>query len=367
MARSRSRRPRQHAATDSNLKRFFERGYHWGGAFEHPDYCVADGHCWEHRGTGIRVWRDAIDLSGGRASARVVFHYTSPIAFDCITAPEREAEEVWASLVTEGEGANAWWGKGVYTVPLAPHQWDSVAEILDNNFRNMMARDVVSKGRAFVNEEYPPRVAFCVPILALPDSLYDVSVRPTPEMEAAGKRAGESLAGKLLDEPGKPRRCCVVLRVQGVPEVEVEGARSRLVVALRARAEAASERFGEHHRDAVDAAQRLGNVLLAQGSAVLERRERMLGPEHPDTLIAVSCQASLLRARGRLQETEPLYRRVLEASERTLGLEHRDTLTSVGNLASLLQDRGRLRDAETLNRRALEARDGRWGQSTRRR
>ena len=80
------------------------------------------------------------------------------------------------------------------------------------------------------------------------------------------------------------------------------------------------------------------------------------GKEHPDTLTSVHNLASLLKALGKLDEAEPLYRWALEARERTLGKEHPDTLTSVNNLALLLQDMGKL-DGPSRCRRALEARE----------
>lgn len=95
---------------------------------------------WIHKPTGIQVWRDAIDLTAGEGGD-VFFHYTSEVAFGNITHPSKEATEVWASLNTSGPNANAWWGPGVYTVPLAPDRWEDREELLDNNFRNMMRRD----------------------------------------------------------------------------------------------------------------------------------------------------------------------------------------------------------------------------------
>ena len=65
------------------------------------------------------------------------------------------------------------------------------------------------------NEEYPKRAAFCVPIIINAINAFDVSKRPTPEMEEAGKKPGTNLADKLLNEPNMPTRCCVVLRVSG--------------------------------------------------------------------------------------------------------------------------------------------------------
>ena len=64
-------------------------------------------------------------------------------------------------------------------------------------------------------EEYPKRAAFCVPIIINAINAFDVSKRPTPEMEQEGKKPGTNLADKLLNEPNMPTRCCVVLRVFG--------------------------------------------------------------------------------------------------------------------------------------------------------
>lgn len=36
-----------------------------------------------------------------------------------------EKVELMASIRTEGETANAWWGKGVYSVPRAPDEWEA--------------------------------------------------------------------------------------------------------------------------------------------------------------------------------------------------------------------------------------------------
>jgi len=87
----------------------------------------------------------------------------------------------------------------------------------------------------------------------------------------------------------------------------------------------------------------------------LEARERVLGPEHPDTLVSVNNLAGLLESTGDYAGAEPLYRRALEASERVLGPEHPSTLVSVNNLAGLLSRTGDYAGAEPLYRRALEA------------
>ena len=55
--------------------------------------------------------------------------------------------------------------------------------------------------------------------------------------------------------------------------------------------------------------------------------------------------AEVLVARGAFAEAEPLQRRVLEGRERLLGPEHRDTLIAVGNLAVVLERLGKFSEA----------------------
>jgi len=86
----------------------------------------------------------------------------------------------------------------------------------------------------------------------------------------------------------------------------------------------------------------------------LAGRERVLGPEHPETLISVNNLAGLFRAQGRYDEAEPLYKRALAAKERVLGPEHFDTLVSVHSLATLFKLQGRYSEAELLYKRAVE-------------
>jgi len=86
----------------------------------------------------------------------------------------------------------------------------------------------------------------------------------------------------------------------------------------------------------------------------MDTRRRVLGEEHPDTLISVGNMSGLLKAQGKHAEAEPYFREVLEKSRRVLGEEHLDTLTSIGNLGSLLEAQGKLAEAEPYYREALE-------------
>eukprot|EP00435_Cladocopium_sp_Y103_P036803 s1780_g9.t1 len=344
--------------TDS-LREYFETLYREGGVFKSSEYKEDDDftQAWKHIRTGIFVWKDAIDLST-KPNPKCFFHYTGELPYRNITAIQKEAAEIWASLKTEGPGANAWWGRGVYSVPKPPNEWKNRQELLDNNFRNMMKRDLAdpNKGEAFVNKEYPPRAAFCIPLLIDAEHAYDVSVRATPEMEAAGKPPGRNLADKLLNEPGHPERCCVVLRVEG--EQGIENAKGRLVDTLRQREANAQDGTAK-----TGAKLRLGSALYQRGfheealgylQDAFRDLEFSKGKEDPQTLQALHTLAICLAQMRRLSEAEPLFQRCLEVKARTLGAEHRSTLASMNCFALVLDGYYRHSEAEQLHRRCLE-------------
>ncbi|WP_290649023.1 tetratricopeptide repeat protein [Aquisalimonas sp.] len=83
---------------------------------------------------------------------------------------------------------------------------------------------------------------------------------------------------------------------------------------------------------------------------------RLLGEEHPDTLISMGNLAGTLRDQGDLAGARALQEQVLDAYRRVLGEEHPDTLSLMGNLAQTLQDLGDLADARALHEQVLAAR-----------
>ena len=82
---------------------------------------------------------------------------------------------------------------------------------------------------------------------------------------------------------------------------------------------------------------------LTEAIALYERtladRERVLGPDHPDTLTSRNNLAVAYRAAGRAAEAIPLLEQTLADRERVLGPDHPDTLTSRNNLAARLPGR----------------------------
>ncbi|PNP77904.1 hypothetical protein FNYG_08630 [Fusarium nygamai] len=85
--------------------------------------------------------------------------------------------------------------------------------------------------------------------------------------------------------------------------------------------------------------------------------EKVLGKDHPSTLISMNNLALVLRNMGEYEEAEKMHRETLEVREKVLGKEHPDTLDSMNNLASVLDDMGEYEEAEKMHRETLEARE----------
>jgi tetratricopeptide (TPR) repeat protein len=107
---------------------------------------------------------------------------------------------------------------------------------------------------------------------------------------------------------------------------------------------------------------RAGNSLISAGLAasattywqgVVADSERLLGDEHPDTLIARGNLASSYWQAGRTDEAITIEERVVADSKRLLGDEHRNTLTARGNLASSYWQAGRTDEAITIEERVV--------------
>ncbi len=115
--------------------------------------------------------------------------------------------------------------------------------------------------------------------------------------------------------------------------------------------------LGPEHPDTLTARGNLANAYrsagrFAEAILVIEQNltdcARILGLEHPDTLASRSNLASAYQSAGRTVEAIPLFEQNLTDCTRILGLEHPDTLISRGNLASAYQSAGRITEATTL-------------------
>ncbi|MFE4703153.1 tetratricopeptide repeat protein [Streptomyces sp. NPDC056738] len=84
---------------------------------------------------------------------------------------------------------------------------------------------------------------------------------------------------------------------------------------------------------------------LGEYARVAQARERVLGVDHPDTLAARQEMAYVLGQLGRHFEAHQAYTSVLAARQRAMGPDHPDTLRCRHNLAFNLSRLGRLEDS----------------------
>jgi tetratricopeptide (TPR) repeat protein len=114
--------------------------------------------------------------------------------------------------------------------------------------------------------------------------------------------------------------------------------------------------LGPEHPDTLETRSNLDPSLLYQGKyaeaeveirVLLALKEKALGPEHPDTLKTRNNLGGLLLAEGKYAEAETEFRAVLKLKEKVLGPDHRDTLSTRRNLAGTLASEARYPEAET--------------------
>ena len=100
----------------------------------------------------------------------------------------------------------------------------------------------------------------------------------------------------------------------------------------------------------------LGLFSTAQGllARAVDIRQRVLGPENPDTLLSMNNLANCLSDEGKFAEGDKFYQKVIDASRRTLGPAHRTTVMAMNNLALNLIDEGHIPEAEKMQREVVE-------------
>ena len=260
-----------------------------------------------------------------------------------------------------------------------------------------LRRDLEQYGAAYVEREYHPRVAFCIPIVVNSRMAFDVSVRQTPEMKEQGKPPGLNLNDIELNPPGLPPRVCVVvirdteglqgpsLQRSGSKRLTVRGlnASGSLLERVKSRADSVKAQLGsapEAMRDVMRAHFRWAVVLLESGHYAkalevlkeeLKRRREVLGKEHIDSLRAMWRFGQILTNLGHFKDAQdPWLNRsafqlcseeceleVLRNLPRTNGAKlERERLRSLASLGAIFTLQHRMRYAEPL---FLEAYSGR--------
>ncbi|RKK21427.1 hypothetical protein BFJ67_g17279 [Fusarium oxysporum f. sp. cepae] len=121
--------------------------------------------------------------------------------------------------------------------------------------------------------------------------------------------------------------------------------------------------LGDEHPSTISAMHNLAITLGNQGKLdeaasmkreVLEKRQQILGDEHPSTISAMHNLAATLSDQGKLDEVASMMREVLKKRQRILGDEHPDTISAMSNLAATLSDQGKLDEAASMMREVLE-------------
>ncbi|WP_393099837.1 FxSxx-COOH system tetratricopeptide repeat protein [Streptomyces sp. LN325] len=128
-----------------------------------------------------------------------------------------------------------------------------------------------------------------------------------------------------------------------------------------------SERIlGPDHPDTLSARANLATSYVKAGrfndAIALEERvvadfERIRFPGHPDTLTARNNLAISYAQAGRINDAITLGEQVVAGFERTLGRDHPDTVSARGNLASAYQEDERINDAITLEEQVVADRE----------
>jgi putative methionine-R-sulfoxide reductase with GAF domain len=123
--------------------------------------------------------------------------------------------------------------------------------------------------------------------------------------------------------------------------------------------------LGNDHPDTLLSAHHLAISLRALGEHqrarqlhedTLARRRRVLGDDHPDTLSSAHHLAISLRALGEHQRARQLHEDTLARRRRVLGDDHPDTLSSANNLANNLAALGEHEQARELHEDTLTRR-----------
>jgi serine/threonine protein kinase/tetratricopeptide (TPR) repeat protein len=100
----------------------------------------------------------------------------------------------------------------------------------------------------------------------------------------------------------------------------------------------------------------LDEEALALSQSALAERQRVLGADHPDTLISLGNVGTYLSALGRYSEAEDHYREALEKSRRVRGDDSPETLNCVANMGAGFRQQGKFSEAEGYYREALDGR-----------
>lgn len=404
------------------LARYFQTGYLAGRVFQVPGYTSHVDRdlsisVQEHRGSGIKVWSEAVDLRAAdpASATTVLFHYTGKLGAALLNRTGEEAE-MWTSL----ESREQHFGRGVYACAQDPGRFLSKEDVLLNNHWpcalypcvNDPSNAVICE-QVLSTEHLQGEADYCIPILVPESCIYGLWERPAPDLEGEvgvgcdrwGTRqwperdifviqltptAMNSLEVASGGEAAK--RTCKKLealkRAKGLADPDTLTSLHRLVALSRTcpvavpdaerwvRDELAFHEatrkplyagFGTSLVEVLEAKSILLQITEKHQEAETVARRALatsdagLGSHHPRTCRACNHLAMLLHAGGESQAAKRFCSRAWEASTVALGSRHMTTLAIASNLAEMLSATGQACEAETIFRSVLASRQGTLG------
>jgi tetratricopeptide (TPR) repeat protein len=84
------------------------------------------------------------------------------------------------------------------------------------------------------------------------------------------------------------------------------------------------------------------------------KRKKVLGMDHPDTLISMHNLANALGTLGRHKEAEEMYYQTFKRRARVLGMDHPDTLQSMDSYGIALGRLRKYKESEEIHRQAFK-------------
>jgi hypothetical protein len=167
-----------------------------------------------------------------------------------------------------------------------------------------------------------------------------------------------STVERLPEEDGQRMAAAMTLATA----LQAQGMYAKAEPLFRKLLASAQRLLGPEHHNTLLAAANLVAALGSQGKCteaeticheVYAVQIRVLGPEDPRALITAVNLAMALQSQGRYVEAESLLRETLTVERRVLGSEHPRALKTTASLANALNSQGRYVEAETMFREVL--------------
>jgi eukaryotic-like serine/threonine-protein kinase len=231
---------------------------------------------------------------------------------------------------------------------------------------NATRAEVIEKDRARTQAEEEAAIATAVNNFLQNDLLAEAAPDKNPRrnkvtVEELLARAAARIAGKFDNQP---RVEAAIRRTIG-ETYRALGDNPAAETHLERAVELHRRVLGEEHPETLMSTYKLALVYMDQDRfakaqplliKTLELRALVLGPDHPDTLASAHNLAVIYSRENFIAKAEQLYVKTLEDRRRVLGEWHRDTADSMGDLALMYLGRDQFAKAEPLLAKALEIR-----------